>query len=124
MAEHYHVLCLKCGGDLTAYAGSPDIPPWWCEDCRLFYWTAELTQEARAAYRKEMHDFGHPGSTEHKAVREAVHAEAELAAVRGISLRREQLGLVSKPTLRALIKRHQGRITPHCLAQLTQQTGD
>jgi hypothetical protein len=51
-------------------------------------------------------DWGPLSSKSHKAVREAVRIEIEAAHARGVSVRREQLGLIPGTSLTALMKRH------------------
>lgn len=116
IVEHYHMLCPRDGSQLLPNAGGPDTPPWRCDECHLSWWVAELSQEARKHYRREQQDWGHMGSAGHKAVREAVHDEMEVAAVRGVSLRREQLGLFSKHTIDLLLERH--HVTSHFHEQM------
>jgi hypothetical protein len=85
----------------------------------MSWWVAELTPEARASFDRERRDHGYAGSPSQKAVREGVRIEAEEAAVRGTCIRREQIGLVPKETLSALLARH--RVAPDFAAQMTAQ---
>ena len=105
MDDAYHRLCPLCGGQLTAIAGAPTTPPWGCFVCRQAWHVGELTQEARACFRREQRDWGYPGTKGHERVRKAVQIEREEAHVRGTSLRTDQIGLVPKATLLALSKR-------------------
>jgi hypothetical protein len=121
MAEAYHRECLRCGGSLYPVAQGPEIPPWVCPECLVFYWVAELTQEARQSYRHAQHDFGWLGTPEHTAVERAKATEREKALLRGVSVRQEQLGLVPKEDLKALHRRHQGRLSTNFEGHLQQQ---
>lgn len=89
----YHTDCPSCGRPLEVAATrslDPDTAPWLCNACRRGFWAAELSAEARAAYRVEFHDYGHgPAAT---AVRRAVQAEWLHAHARGTSLRSDQSG--------------------------------
>lgn len=97
MTASYALTCPHCGGRLEPVAQGPECPPWLCRACRQGWWVAELTPEARDAYRHHRRDF-----RPHKPVRVAVFAERELAHQRGTSLREDQLGIVAPSTLAAL----------------------
>lgn len=116
----YHRTCPICGVSLSVNADGPWTPPWRCDPCRQSWWVSELTQEARACFRREQCDFGWGGTKGEKAVRQAVRVECEQAAVRGVSLRREQLGLVSGEILTGLLARHP-KILPAFGQQMTMQ---
>jgi hypothetical protein len=119
--QAYFKTCPHCGGQLQPNASGPEIPPWRCDDCLVFYWVAELSQEARASYRPAQMDWGHRGSAAHLAVREAVRIEAEQACLRGVSVRREQLGLLDKRSVSGLLRRGHV-IRPDFEHELRQQT--
>ncbi len=117
MAEQpYHQSCVRCGQQLTPNVSGPETPPWRCDHCHLSWWVAELSTHARLHYRSSQQDWGVGSSEHHKSVREEVRKEQEEAARRGISLRREQLGHVSKKTLHSLAKHH--RISSHFAAMM------
>lgn len=101
----YHRSCPHCGCDLKPNALGPDTPPWRCDECHTSWWVAELSQYARQHYNPHKLDWGHRGSEPHLKIRAQVAAELEVAIKRGVSLRREQLGLVLPRTLDALMRR-------------------
>lgn len=44
--------CPNCGAQLTPVTGpGGDTPPWVCHLCRLGWWCAELTADAREAWQ-------------------------------------------------------------------------
>ena len=120
--ESYFRLCLRCGGHLSPVATGPTIPPWMCEQCNIYYWVAELVPEARQSYRYESWDYGEPTSDSHRSIRAAVDNEMQEASHRGVSIRREQLGLISKESLKAVMATQKGRIHPDFEAHMKQQT--
>lgn len=101
----YHRVCIADGYPLAPNAAGPQTAPWRCDECHTSWWVAELTREAHDAWRLNQGDFGHRGSETYKAIRAAVAIEVEAAMKRGVSLRREQLGLVAPRTIQALLKR-------------------
>jgi hypothetical protein len=94
---------------LSPSASNAGTPPWWCPPCRVYYWVAELSQQARESYRYGRHDFGYQNEPGFQAVRAAVENELAEAKDRGVSLRREQIGLVPPATLDALLARFKVR---------------
>ena len=121
MAEQAYLRsCPADGNPLVPNIDRPEIPPWRCDECHHSYWVAELTQSARDAYRRPQRDYGHLGSKTHKAVRAAVLAELEQACRRGVSLRREQIGLLRPRTIESLLKRGH-RLDPEFEAQMRAQ---
>jgi|SRR5580658_1199480 hypothetical protein len=97
--------CLICGGVLDPNAGPPETPPWRCDECCWSWWVAELLPEAVKIFRRERYDFGDGGTPGYRAVRRAVEIEAELAQIRGVSVRPDQLDLIAPETLRGLLSR-------------------
>ena len=81
----YHKTCPKCGGPLTPTALHPSAPPHVCTACHIGWFVAELTDEARMAYRPHLHDHGGL----HEKVRKEVKKELEAAHARGTSAREE-----------------------------------
>lgn len=106
MAEQAYLrTCPADGAPLVPNTDRPEIPPWRCDECHHSYWVAELTTYARLAYRRPQRDFGHLGSKTHKTIRAEVLAELEAACHRGLSVRREQLGLLRPRTMENLLLR-------------------
>lgn len=101
--QPYIQSCPRCGGPLAPNASGPHTAPWRCDECRQSYYAAELTQDARAAYRMAQRDYGTLGSPAQRQVATAVREETHAAAARGTSLRRDQLGLVTPETMDALL---------------------
>jgi hypothetical protein len=66
---------------------------------------AELVPEAVKHFRRERYDFGDGGTPGHIAVRAAVFVEAELAQIRGVSVRHDQLDLIAPEILAGLLAR-------------------
>ena len=95
--------CLICGGVCSPNAGPPETPPWRCDECLWSWWVAEL--EAFRDFRRERYDFGDGGTPAHIAVRAAVFLEAELAQIRGVSVRHDQLDLIAPEILAGLLGR-------------------
>ena len=98
--------CPICGRNLLPNSDGWWVPPWKCDECRQSWWVAELTQEARRHFRRDQRDFGVLGSAGYLVVRTAVDAEMEEAEARGVSVRREQLGILPRETLSGLMIRH------------------
>lgn len=116
----YHRSCPWCGGNLEANCAAPDTPPWRCDACHWAFWVAQLTPEARNEARPHCFDWG-PGHHEAtKKIHAAVDAERLEAAIRGVSVRREQFGLLRKEDVAALVARH--HVSPH-FAQLHEGAG-
>jgi hypothetical protein len=66
--------CPNCGGALTGPAFvNLQTPPYTCARCHLGWWVAELTTDARAAWRPRFRDFGYGPVAQ--AIAEAVAAE-------------------------------------------------
>jgi DNA-directed RNA polymerase subunit M/transcription elongation factor TFIIS len=116
----HHKTCPRCGGILHPNIAGPETPPWRCDECHKSYWVAQLTQEARQHFRHAQHDYGWLGSPGHTLVHEAIEVEMREAAARGVSLRREQIGLIGKAELKALMERHKGQIGSGFLRYLRQ----
>jgi hypothetical protein len=94
-----------CGGSLQVNTGGPETAPWRCGECLWSWWTAEVSQDALRHFRRERIDYGDGGTPGLKSVRRAVEVEAELAQIRGVSLRQDQLDLVSTEALSSLLAR-------------------
>jgi len=125
MAEQaYHRTCLVCGATLQPNAHGPETAPWRCDICCRSYWVAELTQEGRRHFRREQRDFGWGGTPGEVGVRTERDAEVREARARGVSLRREQLGLVSRDVIERLLARHHGRIGSKFEAEMRRQVGE
>lgn len=101
----YHQNCPSCGGPLQPNAMGPQTPPWRCDECLVSWWASELTPVALQAFRRERWDWGDGGTVGHSEVREAVRVEAEKAAMRGVSLREEQIELVHPDVHKGLLNR-------------------
>jgi len=98
--------CPICGQELQANAHAPEIAPWRCDECRRSWWVAELTMEARQHFQLHRRDFGYQGTPGHEMVAAGVLAERVAANGRGVSVRRDQLGLVHRDVLAGLLARH------------------
>lgn len=107
----YHRSCPFCGGNVDANCAAPDTPPWRCAACLWSFWVAQMTPEARCSVRPSRLDWGEGHHEATKKIHADVEAERLAAHVRGVSVRREQLGLVNKDDLALLLKRH--HLSPH-----------
>ena len=119
----YHRTCPICGRGLAPNMDGPWTPPWRCDECHVSWWVAELSVSARLAFRKAQHDWGFPGQPGHESVNDQRDSEMQDANHRGVSLRREQLGLIPASVHAALLKRHP-KIHPEFAAAMRQQAGD
>jgi hypothetical protein len=81
----HSIICPNCGAGLHVVAAGADQPPWLCPRCWRPYWSAQLTEEARAAVGEGL------------AITE-VHRERVEASHRGCSLRSDQL-IMAPPDL-------------------------
>lgn len=93
----YRTDCPKCGKPLAPVALDPDTAPWLCNECHRGFWSAELTDVARARYRHRHHDWGQGAPAQ--AIRRSVQTEWLQAHARGASLRPDQLRAAHKDHL-------------------------
>ena len=93
----YRTDCPRCGKELQPVALDADTAPWLCNDCHRGFWSAELTDVARARYRPARHDWGL--GTPAQALRRSVQTEWLAAHGRGTSLRPDQLRMVPRTVL-------------------------
>jgi hypothetical protein len=98
----YLTTCPSCGVEMIPHAGYPDSAPWVCTHCHRGFFVAELSAEARRAYRAEYHDWGY--GDEGRKVRIAVQHELTEAGIRGTSARREHLGFLTPEHLKQLYR--------------------
>lgn len=92
------ILCPSCGQPLHVAVSTPDSAPWLCPrdvGCGRGFWSAELTEEARAVYRATHHDWRAQGGKVEKAIRDAVAKEQAEARERRVSVRPDQLHLLT-----------------------------
>jgi hypothetical protein len=116
MASMVAPLCLICGQLLQPVALGPEHAPWLCNHCHRGFFHEELAR--RGYWRRYYRDFGHRGP-----VQAAVQVELVEAQVRGTSLRPDQLGLVPKEVLLALLAQRAPFIEPGFLKEIERALG-
>lgn len=99
-AAAYLTSCPHCGAQLAPVALTPDCAPWLCSGCRLGFWVAELTTEARLAWDKATRS--HKWHTRRQIIEPALAVEIAAAAQRGTSALPEHLPLLPLAQLQAL----------------------
>lgn len=79
----------------------PQTAPWLCTPCGRGFWVAECSEEARAAYRPQFHDWGYGAS----ALRAAVRQECAEALRRKTSVHPDLEPLLDDDARMLLVRR-------------------
>lgn len=103
----YPVKCPKCGGTVSPVALDAQTAPWLCSRCARGWFSCELAV-AHLLFRQQYGDFGFGPPAED--LRKQAHQERVDAAVRGTSLREDQLGLTPEDVLKGVATR--GHLSP------------
>jgi hypothetical protein len=108
----YHLSCPHCGALLEPYVGTPESAPWLCQNCRRGWFAAELTPEARKAWRpleKDHHGLDHDAFMQIDLDR---HLEIDEARKRNTSARHDHLALLRADQMVTLLRFADGHDHP------------